>query len=239
MAGAKHGKRYEGAVALLEADREYAPSDAISLVKQMAAAKFDETVELHLRTSADPRHADQQLRGVAVLPHGLGRAVRVLVFAQADAARDALGAGAEHVGADDLVQRIEGGWIEFDVAIATPDMMGRIGRLGRLLGRRGLMPNPRTGTVVQPQDVGNAVAEAKKGRVEFRIDRTAIIHSPIGKVSFDEQKLMENLAAVVDAINQQKPTGIKGQLVKTAYLTSTMGPSVPLELVSTMALRVD
>ena len=181
MAGAKHGKRYEGAVALLEADREYAPSDAISLVKQMAAAKFDETVELHLRTNADPRHADQQVRGVAVLPHGLGRAVRVLVFAQADAARDALGAGAEHVGDDDLVQRIEGGWIEFDVAIATPDMMGKIGRLGRLLGRRGLMPNPRTGTVVQPQDVGNAVAEAKKGRVEFRIDRTAIIHSPIGK----------------------------------------------------------
>ena len=239
MAGAKHGKRYEGAVALLEADREYAPSDAISLVKQMAAAKFDETVELHLRTNADPRHADQQVRGVAVLPHGLGRAVRVLVFAQADAARDALGAGAEHVGDDDLVQRIEGGWIEFDVAIATPDMMGKIGRLGRLLGRRGLMPNPRTGTVVQPQDVGNAVAEAKKGRVEFRIDRTAIIHSPIGKVSFDEQKLVENLAAVVDAINQQKPTGIKGQLVKTAYLTSTMGPSIPLELVSTMALRVD
>ena len=239
MAGAKHGKRYEGAVALLEADREYAPGDAISLVKQMAAAKFDETVELHLRTNADPRHADQQVRGVAVLPHGLGRAVRVLVFAQADAARDALGAGAEHVGDDDLVQRIEGGWIEFDVAIATPDMMGKIGRLGRLLGRRGLMPNPRTGTVVQPQDVGNAVAEAKKGRVEFRIDRTAIIHSPIGKVSFDEQKLVENLAAVVDAINQQKPTGIKGQLVKTAYLTSTMGPSIPLELVSTMALRVD
>ena len=239
MAGAKHGKRYEGAVALLEADREYAPSDAISLVKQMAAAKFDETVELHLRTNADPRHADQQVRGVVVLPHGLGRAVRVLVFAQADAARDALGAGAEHVGDDDLVQRIEGGWIEFDVAIATPDMMGKIGRLGRLLGRRGLMPNPRTGTVVQPQDVGNAVAEAKKGRVEFRIDRTAIIHSPIGRVSFDEQKLVENLAAVVDAINQQKPTGIKGQLVKTAYLTSTMGPSIPLELVSTMALRVD
>ena len=239
MAGAKHGKRYEGAVALLEADREYAPSDAISLVKQMAAAKFDETVELHLRTNADPRHADQQVRGVVVLPHGLGRAVRVLVFAQADAARDALGAGAEHVGDDDLVQRIEGGWIEFDVAIATPDMMGKIGRLGRLLGRRGLMPNPRTGTVVQPQDVGNAVAEAKKGRVEFRIDRTAIIHAPIGRVSFDEQKLVENLAAVVDAINQQKPTGIKGQLVKTAYLTSTMGPSIPLELVSTMALRVD
>jgi large subunit ribosomal protein L1 len=235
----KRGKKYRDVASLVEPDRYYGPEEAMDLTKQTATAQFDETVELHLRTNADPRHAEQQVRGVAVLPHGLGRVVRVLVFAQGDVALAATQAGAEYVGENDLVERIEGGWVDFDVAIATPEMMGKIGKLGRILGRRGLMPNPRTGTVVQPQDVAHAVEEVKKGRAEFRMDRTAIIHSAIGKVSFDAQKLMENLATVVDAINQQKPSAIKGQFIKSAYLTTTMGPSIPLELASTLALRVD
>ncbi len=236
---AKHGKKYRQAATLLERDRRYGPEEAVGLAKSVSSAKFDETVELHLLTSADPRHAEQQLRGIAVLPHGLGRPVRVAVFAQGDDARAAQDAGAEVVGADDLVERVEGGFTDFDVAIATPDMMGKIGKLGRVLGRKGLMPNPRTGTVVQPGAVGEAVGEAKKGRVELRMDRTAIIHSPIGKVSFDEGRLLENLAAVIDTINRLRPTVIKGPFVKTAYLTTTMGPSIPLDLASTMALRTE
>ena len=239
MAKEKYGKRYRAASSLVEQDKTYAPEEAIGLLKQTATAKFDETLELHLRTGADPRHAEQQVRGVAVLPNGLGRPVRVLVFAQGENARVAQEAGAEYAGDDDLVERIEGGWVEFDVAIATPDMMGKIGKLGRLLGRRGLMPNPRTGTVVQPQDLAGSVASSKKGRVEFRLDRTSIIHSPIGKASFKPQHLVQNLAAVVGAVNQQKPAAIKGQFIKSAYLTTTMGPSVPLELASTLALQVD
>ena len=236
---AKHGKKYQVNAALVERDRSYAPDEAVALAKSTAGANFDETVELHLRTSADPRHADQQVRGTAVLPHGLGRDVRVLVFVEGDGARAAEDAGAAYVGADELMQRIEGGWMEFDVAIATPDMMGRIGKLGRVLGRRGLMPNPRTGTVVQPQDVARMVEEARKGRVELRMDRTAIIHSPIGKASFEEEKLVENLTAVMDAVSRLRPAAIKGQFVKTAHLATTMGPSISLELASTLALRVD
>ena len=239
MAKPKHGKRFRAAMELVEPERNYIPTEAVSLVKKMASAKFDETVELHLRTNADPRHAEQQVRGVTVLPHGLGKQVRILVFGQGDVGRAALDAGADFVGDDDLIARIEGGWADFDVAIATPEIMGKIGRLGRLLGRKGLMPNPRTGTVVQPQDVGNAVSEAKKGRVELRMDRTAIIHSPIGKTGFDDDKLMDNLTAVIDTINRLRPTAIKGQFIKTAYLTTTMGPSIPLELASTLALKVD
>ena len=239
MVKERHGKRFRSAVTLVEQDRSYPPEEAVGLIKQTATAKFDETVELHLRTSADPRHAEQQVRGVAVLPHGLGRAVRVLVFTQGENARVAQEAGADYAGDDDLVQRVEGGWLEFDVAIATPDMMNKIGKLGRILGRKGLMPNPRTGTVVQPQDLSNSIAESKKGRVEFRLDRTSIIHLPIGKASFEPQKLVENLAALVGAVNQHKPSAIKGQFIKSAYLTSTMGPSVPLELARTLALGVN
>ncbi len=236
----KHSKRYQSAVALVERDRKYQPDEAIDIVKDAAATtKFDETVELHLRTTADPRHADQQLRGIAILPHGLGKAVRVAVFATGETARAAQEAGAEVVGADDLVERIEKGFLDFDVAIATPDLMGRIGRLGRILGRRGLMPNPRTGTVVQPDDVPNAIQEAKKGRVELRMDRTAIIHSPVGKASFDKQRLVENVASVIDTVNRLRPAAIKGAFVKTAYLTSTMGPSVPLDLASTLTLKIE
>ena len=183
----KHGKRYNEALDKLDKERHYEPGDAINLIKETTTAKFDETVEVHLRTGADPRHAEQQIRGVAQLPNGLGKPVRVLVFAQGDAAKAARDAGADSVGDDDVIQKVDGGWVDFDMAIATPDMMGKIGRLGRVLGRRGLMPNPRTGTVVQAEDIPRAVDEAKKGRVEVRMDRTAIIHVPIGKASFESE----------------------------------------------------
>lgn len=235
----KHGKRYQEVVGLVDRERSYEPVAAIALVKQTSKTKFDETVELHLRTGADPRHADQQIRGVALLPHGLGKSVRVLVFAQGEAAQAAKEAGADYVGADDLVQRIEGGWVDFDTSIATPDMMGRIGRLGRVLGRRGLMPNPRTGTVVQPQDIARAVSDARKGRVEVRMDRTAIIHAPIGKVSFQEQALLENLASLMEMVVRARPVSVKGQFIQSAYLTTTMGPSIGLDLSSLQALRVE
>lgn len=235
----KHGKRHHAAAGLIDRERHYEPGEAIGLLKQASNTNFDETVELHIRTNADPRHADQQLRGVATLPHGLGKPVRVAVFAAGDGARGAQDAGAEVIGADDLVERIEGGFLDFDVAIATPDMMSKIGRLGRILGRRGLMPNPRTNTVVQPHDVASAVTEAKRGRVELRMDRTAIIHSPVGKASFDDEQLLENVASVVDTVNRLRPAAVKGQFVKTAHLTTTMGPSVRLDIGSTMAMRVE
>ena len=236
---AKLKKRLSEATTKVDKDKQYEPEEAINLVKETATANFDETVEIHLRTSADPRHADQQLRGVALLPNGLGRPVRVLVFAQGDAARTARETGADYVGDDDVIQQIDGGWVEFDIAIATPDMMGRIGRLGRVLGRRGLMPNPRTGTVVQPEDIGRAVDEAKKGRVEVRMDRTAIIHAPIGKASFESDKLYENLSSLMEMVTRSRPAAVKGQFIRSAYITSSMGPSIPLDLASLTALRVE
>ena len=236
---AKLRKRLSEATTKVDKDRNYEPEEAINLVKQTATANFDETVEIHLRTGADPRHADQQLRGVALLPNGLGRPVRVLVFAQGDAARTARETGADYVGDDDVIQQIDGGWVEFDIAIATPDMMGKIGRLGRVLGRRGLMPNPRTGTVVQPEDIGRAVDEAKKGRVEVRMDRTAIIHAPIGKASFESEKLYENLSSLMEMVSRSRPPAVKGQFIRSAYMTSSMGPSIPLDLASLTALRVE
>ena len=232
-------KRLSEATTKVDKDRNYEPEEAINLVKQTATANFDETVEIHLRTSADPRHADQQLRGVALLPNGLGRPVRVLVFAQGDAARTARETGADYVGDDDVIQQIDGGWVEFDIAIATPDMMGRIGRLGRVLGRRGLMPNPRTGTVVQPEDIGRAVDEAKKGRVEVRMDRTAIIHAPIGKASFESEQLHENLSSLMEMVTRSRPAAVKGQFIRSAYMTSSMGPSIPLDIASLTALRIE
>lgn len=235
----KHSKRFTSGTALIDREKKYEPAEAIGLVKQTANAKFDETIEVHFRTTADPRHADQQLRGVATLPAGLGKTVRVAVFAAGEGARLASEAGADVIGADDLIERIEGGFLDFDIAIATPDMMGKIGRLGRVLGRRGLMPNPRTNTVVQEADISSAITEAKKGRVELRMDRTAIIHSPVGKASFNERQLLDNLTAVVDTINTLRPAAIKGPFVKTAYLTSTMGPSVPLDLTATLTLKVE
>ncbi len=226
----KRSKRYAEILKVIEPNKEYTPQEAVAVLKKTANAKFDETVELHLRTAADPKQSDQMMRGTAILPHGLGKTVRVLVFATGDAANLAREAGADYVGDDDLIKKIEEGWVDFEVALATPDMMGRVGRLGRILGRRGLMPNPRTGTVVQPQDLPRVIREAKKGRLDFRMDRTAIIHVPIGKASFPEQHLLENMATLVDTINRLKPAGIKGQFLKSAFLTTTMGPSVKLDL---------
>ena len=236
---AKHGKRHNNATAAIDKNFEYQPEEALALAKNNATAKFDETVELHLRTGADPRHADQMIRGVALLPHGIGKTVRVTVFTQGEAVSIAEEAGADFVGSDEIIQRVEGGWVDFDVSIATPDMMGRIGRLGRVLGRRGLMPNPRTGTVVQPDELPRTIREAKLGRVEFRVDRTSLIHVPIGKASFELDQLMDNLSALMDNITRSRPSGVKGQYIRTAYLTTTMGPSVKMDVASTSALRVE
>lgn len=232
----KHGKKYEAAFNQIEKDKLYPPTEAISLAKKTAFAKFDETVELHMRTGLDPRHADQQLRGTALLPHGLGKTVRVVVFAEGEAARDAENAGADFVGGDELIKRVEDGFTDFDIALATRDIMGKVSRLGRVLGPRGLMPNPRTNTVVDPEDIAKAVDESRQGRVEYRLDRTALIHVPIGKVSFEESALLENMATIVDAIVKAKPAGAKGVYIKSASLATTMGPGITLELAPTLAL---
>jgi large subunit ribosomal protein L1 len=206
----------------------------VKLVKDASYAKFDESVELHIRTGLDPKHADQLVRGSAILPAGTGRTQRVAAFAQGDKAREAEQAGADIVGADDLVQRIQGGWTDFDVAVATPDMMGAVGRLGKILGPRGLMPNPRSGTVTL--DIGRAIREIKGGRVEFRVDKTGVIHAPIGKVSFESDKLLQNMGALVDAVVRAKPSGAKGQYIHTLNIASTMGPAVSLDNALTLAL---
>ncbi len=233
----KHSKRYDQAADGIEHLTFYEPDAAIGLVKDSATAKFDETVELHIRLNVDPRQADQQVRGVALLPHGLGKTVRVLVFAQGEGERLATEAGADYVGSDDLIERIEGGWTDFDVALATPDIMGRIGRLGRVLGRRGLMPSPRGNTVVQPQDLPRAIEEARKGRVEFRLDRTGIIHSPIGKASFEPENLMGNMAALVSAITQARPEVVRGQFIRSVSVSSSMGPGVRIDPIAASALQ--
>ena len=233
------GKRYKQALAEIEPDHAYQPEEAVALAKKTGTAKFDETVELHLRTGSDPRHADQMIRGVALLPHGIGKTVRVTVFTQGESESVAKDAGADFVGADDLIKKVEDGWTDFDVSIATPDMMGKIGKLGRILGRKGLMPNPRTGTVVQPENLPQAVREAKLGRVEFRVDKSSLIHVPIGKVSFDEEQLMENLSVLMDNIVRARPSGIKGQYIRSIFLTTTMGPGIQMDVASTTALKVE
>jgi large subunit ribosomal protein L1 len=235
----KRGKKYTEAAKLIDRAKNYPPEEAISLAKKSAPAKFDETVELHMRTGLDPRHADQQIRGTALLPHGLGKTVRVLVFAEGEGARVAEQAGADFVGSDDLIKRIEEGWTDFDVALASREQMTKVSRLGRVLGPRGLMPNPRTNTVVEPDDIGKAVNEARQGRVEFRLDRTALIHVPIGKVSFDEDKLLENMATIVSAIVQAKPSGAKGVYIRSASVATTMGPGISLELAPTLAMTAN
>lgn len=232
----KHGKKYAEALKMVDRDKTYAPEEAIGIIKKAAFTKFDETVELHLRMGVDPRDATQQVRGMALLPHGLGKKVRVLVFAQGEAARAAETAGADAVGGDDMAKKIEDGWLEFDTAIATPDMMGRVGKLGKILGRKGLMPNPKSGTVVAAEDIPRAIEEARKGRVEFKLDRQAIIHVVLGKVSFEEDKLLDNLTALVEAVMKAKPSGAKGQYVKTASLTTTMGPGIRLDLKPALSL---
>lgn len=231
----KHGKKFEDASKLV-AEKVYEPKEAIEVAKKASFTKFDETVELHLRMGVDPRHADQQVRGIALLPNGLGKEVRVLVFAQGEAVKIAEDAGADHVGLDDLVKKIEAGWVEFDVAIATPDTMGKVGKLGRVLGRKGLMPNPKSGTIAQAVDLPRVIRDARKGRVEFRLDRTAIIHVPIGKVSFADDKLLENLAAMIDAVVKAKPTGAKGQYIKSVSVATTMGPGIHLDLQPALSL---
>ena len=232
----RDGKKYQEAVKLLDKTKAYSPQEAIELTKKMAYARFDETVELHLRMGLDPRNATQQVRGVTLLPHGLGKKVRALVFAQGEAVRIAETAGADFVGGDELIQKIGDGWLDFDTAIATPDMMGKVGKLGKILGRKGLMPNPKSGTVVAANDLPRAIEDARKGQVEFRLDRTAIIHVPLGKVSFEEDKLLDNLAAVIEAEVKAKPSGAKGQYVKTASLTTTMGAGIRLDLKPTLSL---
>lgn len=237
---ARRGKRYQEAAKLVDPAKTYSPQEAMNLLKQTAQAKFDETVELHLRTRADPRHAEQLIRSVVMLPNGTGKTRRVLVFAQGEDATLALEAGADYIGDDEVIRRIEQeGWVDFDVSIATQDVMGRIGRLGRTLGRRGLMPSPRAGTVVQPQDIPRAVKEAKQGRLEFRMDRTAILHIPIGKTSFSIEALLENLAATLDAVIRARPDGIKGELFQSISLTTTMGPSVRLDIGEAQALNLN
>ena len=232
----KDGKKHQEAVKLLDKARNYSPEEAIELAKKMAHARFDETVELHLHMGLDPRNASQQVRGVTLLPHGLGKKTRVLVFAQGEAVRIAEAAGADFVGDDELIKKIEDGWSDFDTAMATPDMMGRVGKLGKILGRKGLMPNPKSGTVVPANDLSRVIEDTRKGRVEFKLDRTAVIHVPLGKVSFEEDKLKDNLAAVVEAILKAKPSGAKGQYVKTVSLTTTMGPGIRLDLRPTLSL---
>ena len=225
---AKHGKRYNAA-AKAAGFEDHTPEAAVTLAKEFSKVKFTEAVELHVATSADPRHSDQQIREIADLPHGTGKNVRVFVFAQGDAARAAIDAGAEFVSDDEYVKKIEGGWSDFDVAIATPDQMGKIGKLGRYLGRKGLMPNPRTNTVVQPDKVGAAVESAKKGRAEIKLDRGANIHVRIGTVGFDDNQILDNLSSVYSTILRAKPEGVKGPLIKKVTLCTTMGPSFHLD----------
>jgi large subunit ribosomal protein L1 len=222
---AKTGKKYRAAAAKIE-DRPYDLTEGLQAVKDAAYAKFDETVEVHLRLGVDPRHADQMVRGTLVLPHGTGKTMRVAVIAQGEKIKEAEGAGAEIVGGDDLVEKIAGGFLEFDALVATPDMMKGVGRLGKMLGPRGLMPNPKTGTVTF--DVAKAIKEIKAGKVEYRVDKTAIIHAPVGKLSFGIEKLQDNAKALIDAVVKAKPSAAKGKYVKAIHLASTMGPSVSL-----------
>jgi large subunit ribosomal protein L1 len=227
---AKHGKKYLAALAKVDVDHWYTPEEAVALVKETSYTKFDSTIEVHMRLGVDPRHADQQVRDVVVLPHGLGKSVRVLVFAQGDGAALAREAGADVVVDDDeTLAKIQAGWTEFDVSIATPDQMGKVGRLGRVLGPRGLMPNPKAGTVVPAEDLPRVINESKAGRVEFRVDKTANLHIPIGKASFGEKQLFENLAALMEAIRKARPATVKGTFIRRITLTSTMGPGIKLD----------
>jgi large subunit ribosomal protein L1 len=231
-----HGKRYQDAVKLVDPTKVYPIEEAVAIARETSNVKFDASVEAHLRLGVDPRHADQMVRGTVVLPHGTGKVVRVAVFAQGEKAQEALRSGADEVGAEDLAKRIEAGWLEFDVAIAAPDVMGVVGRLGRILGRRGLMPNPKPGTVTF--DIERAVKEVKGGRVEFKVDKGAIVHVPVGKASFDEQQLTENLAALVDAVNRARPSGAKGQYLRTLSIATTMGPGLRVDIPSVLAAAV-
>jgi large subunit ribosomal protein L1 len=232
----RHGKKYVDAAKLLEEGKLYQPAEAVDLLKKMNFVKFDPTVEVHMKLGVDPRHADQMVRGVVTLPAGTGKEVKVLVFAQGDKAKEAEDAGADFVGLDDVMKQIDEGWLGFDVAIATPDVMGKVGRLGRRLGPRGLMPNPKTGTITF--DIAKTIKEVKAGRVEFRVDRTSLIHIPVGKLSFDQEKLAQNLAAAIDAVVRARPSGAKGTYIKSVVVCSTMSPSVRLDVPSALIMKV-
>ncbi len=231
---AHHGKKYRDAAKLVDRSRAYAPREAVELVRETSTVRFDATVEVHLRLGVDPRHADQMVRGTVVLPHGTGKVVRVAVFAQGEKAAEALRAGADEVGAEDLVKKIEAGWLEFDVALAAPDVMGMVGRLGKILGRRGLMPNPKSGTITF--DLERAIREVKAGRVEFKVDKGGIVHVPFGKASFEVDQLVENLASLVDAVNRARPSGAKGQYLRGLTITATMGPGIRVDIPALLAV---
>ena len=225
----KHGKKYVEAAKLIDREKQYEPAEAIALVKKTSTAKFDETIEINIRTGCDGRHADQQIRGAVVLPHGTGKVVRILVFAKGPKADEAQAAGADYVGAEELIPKIQNeGWLDFDVVVATPDMMGVVGRLGRVLGPKGLMPNPKAGTVTM--DVTKAINDIKAGKIEYRLDKTNIIHVPVGKASFTEDQLADNFQTLIDAIMKAKPSTVKGAYLKSVALTSTMGPGVKLNV---------
>jgi len=230
---ADHGKRYQELAKLVDRTKVYPPVEAMGLVRETSTVKFDPSVEAHIRLGVDPRHADQMVRGTVVLPHGVGKVVRVIVFAQGDKGQEALRAGADEVGSEDLVKRIEAGWLEFDVALATPDMMGMVGKLGRILGRRGLMPNPKSGTITF--DLERAVKEVKAGRVEFKVDKGGAIHVPFGKASFESEQLIDNLATLVDAVNRARPSAAKGQYFKNLTVASTMGPGIRVDVPALIA----
>lgn len=219
---AKKGKKYQEAAKLVDRETLYEPAEAIELVKKMATAKFDETVEVAVRLGVDPRHSDQQVRGAVVLPNGTGKTAKVLVFAKGDKAKEAEDAGADFVGAEDMIEKVQGGWLDFDVVVATPDIMGQVGKLGKILGTKGLMPNPKTGTVTF--DVARAIKEIKAGKIEYRLDKAGIIHAPIGKASFDADKLKENFTTLLDALIKAKPATAKGTYIKSVTVSSTMGP---------------
>lgn len=233
---ARHGKNYKEAFEKVDRTKTYSPEEALRLVKEASYAKFDETVEVHLRLGVDPRHAEQQVRETVMLPHGTGKEMKVLVFAEGEAARAAQDSGADYIADDELIERIEGGWTEFDAAVATPQMMGKVGRLGRVLGPRGLMPNPKAGTVVPEDDLDRVIGELKAGRVEFRVDRTANLHVPIGKVSFEVDELLANLEALMEAVKRARPAAAKGAYVRTVTVTSTMGPGIKVDPMVALAL---
>jgi large subunit ribosomal protein L1 len=233
----KHGKKYTEAAKLVNHDQDYAPAQALGLVKQVSYTKFDQTVEVHLKMGLDVKQADQQVRGVVLLPHGTGKKVRILVFAEGDGERLAREAGAEFVGNDDLIKQIEGGWTDFDIAVATPQLMGKVGRLGKVLGPRGLMPSPKAGTIVPPDDLPRLIRELRLGRIEFKTDKTGSIHTMVGKTSFSEQQLMDNFAALMDALMRAKPASVKGLYIKKIVVAPTMGPGVRVELGAAQALK--
>lgn len=233
----KRGKQYQEAVDQLDPAKLYTPEEAVDLVQKTSYTKFDATVELHLRTGLDPRHADQQVRGVVLLPKGTGKQVRIVVFAEGEGDKFARDAGADFVGSDDLVEKIQKGWFDFDVAIATPPMMRKVGRLGRLLGPRGLMPSPKAGTIVADEDLARVIQETRKGRVEYRVDKTANVHVPIGKVSFSTEALMENLSAVMEAIVKSRPAALKGTYIRKVTLCGTMGPGIRVDPTEATALK--